>query len=138
MLAFFIGFVEEKPACHFPNVGIPCQAVSLEHNAPAVGLGNLKQSAENSSHGDSLMIQFSITNRLMLAHTGCICGSGLLLSYISPRARMPPDNPLRNRKLVREVLGELNRSFPDRMGCLGSNIGVPNRGPYLTDSYQAV
>ena len=37
---------------------------------------------------------------------------GGLFSYISPEARVPKDHPLRTiRELVRDVLGELNRSF---------------------------
>ena len=37
---------------------------------------------------------------------------GGLFSYISPEARVPPDHPLRKiRELIREVLGELNRSL---------------------------
>ena len=37
---------------------------------------------------------------------------GRLLSYISPEARAPANHPLRMiRKLVRDVLGELNRNL---------------------------
>ena len=37
---------------------------------------------------------------------------GGLFSYVSPEARVPKDHPLRKiRELVRDVLGELNRTF---------------------------
>jgi hypothetical protein len=45
-----------------------------------------------------------------------------LFSYISPEARIPTSHPLRKiRDLVREVLGELNRSFG---GALGRPFGL--------------
>ena len=43
---------------------------------------------------------------------GAFVDQGGLFSYISPEARVPKDHPLRTiRELVRDVLGELNRSF---------------------------
>ena len=49
-----------------------------------------------------------------------------LFSYISPEARIPPDHPLRKiRQLVREVLGELNRS----LGRLYASEGRPSIPP---------
>ena len=43
---------------------------------------------------------------------GAFEDQGRLFSYISPEARIPTSHPLRKiRELVREVLGELNRSF---------------------------
>ena len=43
---------------------------------------------------------------------GAFVDQGKLFSYISPEARVPADHPLRKiRSLVRDVLGELNRSF---------------------------
>ena len=43
---------------------------------------------------------------------GAFVDQGKLFSYISPEARVPADHPLRKiRALVRDVLGELNRSF---------------------------
>ena len=43
---------------------------------------------------------------------GAFVDQGGLFSYISPDARVPPDHPLRKiRELIREVLGELNRSL---------------------------
>ena len=51
---------------------------------------------------------------------------GGLFSYISPEARIPPDHPLRKiRQLVREVLGELNRS----LGRLYASEGRPSIPP---------
>src|SRR5271170_97289 len=43
---------------------------------------------------------------------GGFLDQGRLFSYISPEARVPATHPLRKiRELVRDVLGELNRSF---------------------------
>jgi len=43
---------------------------------------------------------------------GAFEDQGGLFSYISPEARIPASHPLRKiRELVREVLGELNRSL---------------------------
>jgi hypothetical protein len=43
---------------------------------------------------------------------GAFVDQGGLFSYISPEARVPTSHPLRKiRELVREVLGELNRSL---------------------------
>jgi hypothetical protein len=42
---------------------------------------------------------------------GAFVDQGGLFSYIAPEARVPANHPLRKiRKLVRDVLGELNRS----------------------------
>jgi len=43
---------------------------------------------------------------------GAFVDQGGLFSYLSPEARVPKNHPLRNiRALVRDVLGDLNRSF---------------------------
>jgi hypothetical protein len=43
---------------------------------------------------------------------GRFADQGGMFSYISPEARVPPNHPLRKiRALVRDVLGELNRSL---------------------------
>jgi len=43
---------------------------------------------------------------------GAFVDQGRLFSYISPEARVPASHPLRRvRELVRDVLGELNRSL---------------------------
>ena len=57
---------------------------------------------------------------------GAVEDQGGLFSYISPEARLPADHPLRKiRELVREVLGELNRS----LGKLYASEGRPSIPP---------
>ena len=57
---------------------------------------------------------------------GGFLDQGGLFSYISPEARVPPHHPLRKiRELVREVLGELNRS----LGKLYASEGRPSIPP---------
>ena len=57
---------------------------------------------------------------------GAFFDQGGLFSYISPEARVPKDHPLRKiRELVRDVLGELNRSF----NTLYSSEGRPSVPP---------
>ena len=54
------------------------------------------------------------------------CGQGGLFSYIAPEARVPANHPLRKiRELVRDVLGELNRS----LGRLYASEGRPSIPP---------
>ena len=51
---------------------------------------------------------------------GAFTDQGQLFSYISPEARVRADHPLRKiRKLVRDVLGELNRSLSRLYACEG-------------------
>ena len=43
---------------------------------------------------------------------GAFMDQGRLFSYVSPETRVPANHPLRKiRELVRDVLGELNRSL---------------------------
>jgi transposase len=57
---------------------------------------------------------------------GAFVDQGGLFSYISPEARVPTSHPLRKiRELVREVLGELNRS----LGKLYASEGRPSIPP---------
>ena len=57
---------------------------------------------------------------------GAFEDQGWLFSYISPEALIPASHPLRKiRELVREVLGELNRSF----GKLYATEGRPSVPP---------
>src|SRR5664280_925421 len=57
---------------------------------------------------------------------GAFEDQGGLFSYISPEARVPTSHPLRKiRELVREVLGELNRS----LGKLYASEGRPSIPP---------
>ena len=51
---------------------------------------------------------------------GAFTDQGKLFSYISPEARVRTDHPLRKiRELVRDVLGELNRSLSRLYACEG-------------------
>jgi len=51
---------------------------------------------------------------------GAFTDQGQLFSYISPEARVRTDHPLRKiRELVRDVLGELNRSLSRLYACEG-------------------
>ena len=57
---------------------------------------------------------------------GAFADQGGLFSYISPEARVPANHPLRKiRELVRDVLGELNRS----LGKLYASEGRPSIPP---------
>ena len=57
---------------------------------------------------------------------GVFLDQGKLFSYLSPEARVPASHPLRNiRELVRDVLGELNRS----LGGLYASEGRPSIPP---------
>jgi transposase len=75
---------------------------------------------------------------------GAFTDQGQLFSYISPEARVRTDHPLRKiRKLVRDVLGELNRSLsrlyagegrpsipPEQLlSALLLQVSLPNRPP---------
>ena len=56
---------------------------------------------------------------------GVFSDQGRLFSYISPEARVPANHPLRKiRKLVRDVLGELNRSLT-RLYASESRPSIP-------------
>lgn len=62
---------------------------------------------------------------------------GELFSYVSPGARLPKDCPLRKiRQLVRDVLGELNRTLARAYAKEGRPsippeqlLSAPTRGP---------
>jgi hypothetical protein len=57
---------------------------------------------------------------------GAFVDRGGLFSYIVPEARVPANYPLRKiRELVRDVLGELNRS----LGKLYASEGCPSISP---------
>jgi hypothetical protein len=57
---------------------------------------------------------------------GAFADQGALFSYIIPEARIPSNHPLRKiRELVRDVLGELNRT----LGKLYANEGRPSTAP---------
>jgi transposase len=59
-----------------------------------------------------LLIQFFYHESAEACMRGVFSDQGWLFSYISPEGRVPANHPLRKiRKLVRDVLGELNRSL---------------------------
>ena len=59
---------------------------------------------------------------------GAFVDQGGLFSYIAPEARVPANHPLRKiRELVRDVLGELNRSLS--LGRLYASKGRPSIPP---------
>src|SRR5215218_2806635 len=65
-------------------------------------------------------------NRRRPRMRGAFFDQGKLFSYLSPEARVPASHPLRKiRELVRDVLGELNRS----LGRLYSQEGRPSIPP---------
>ena len=68
---------------------------------------------------------------------GAFVDQGGLFSYIAPEARVPANHPLRKiRELVRDVLGELNRSLssspvqerPSEMSRLSGSVRMARRG----------
>ena len=80
---------------------------------------------------------------------GAFVDQGGLFSYISPEARVPPDHPLRKiRELIREVLGELNRSLGKRergtavdpSGAIAERIAASGvlRHPVGTTAYRTI
>jgi len=61
-------------------------------------------------------------------HAGGFSDQGRLFSYISPEARVPANHPLRKiPKLVRDVLGELNRSPSRLYACEGRPSIAPEQ-----------
>src|SRR6476619_6119261 len=58
------------------------------------------------------MIHFFCDDSAEAGMRGAFVDQGGLCSYIAPEARVPANHPLRKiRELVRDVLGELNRSL---------------------------
>src|SRR6516162_1333589 len=81
-----------------------------------VGSHRLRHSAssllKNPRQNESSLIQFFYHESVEARMRGAFMDQGQLFSYISPEARVRTDHPLRKiRKLVRDVLGELNRSL---------------------------
>src|SRR6516165_4307713 len=67
---------------------------------------------KNPRQNESSLIQFFYHESVEARMRGVFMDQGQLFSYISPEARVRTDHPLRKiRKLVRDVLGELNRSL---------------------------
>src|SRR5262249_21336918 len=75
---------------------------------------------KNPRQNESSLIQFFYHESVEARMRGAFTDQGQLFSYISPEARVPTDHPLRKiRKLVRDVLGELNRSLSRLYACEG-------------------
>src|SRR5215510_12029019 len=67
---------------------------------------------KNPRQNESSLIQFFYHESVEARMRGALTDQGQLFSYISPEARVRTDHPLRKiRKLVRDVLRELNRSL---------------------------
>src|SRR5882672_10562493 len=82
----------------------------------------LKKPSQRPAVDDSIIYHESSGARMR----GAFADQGGLFSYISPEARVPPNHPLRKiRELVRDVLGELNRS----LGKLYAGEGRPSIPP---------
>ena len=97
-------------------------AVKVTHYARRLSSSLLKNSSPKREFADSIFYHESVEARMR----GAFVDQGRLFSYISPEARVPSNHPLRRiRALVRDVLGELNRSF----GKLYSNEGCPSIPP---------
>src|SRR5262245_51759501 len=81
---------------------------------------------KNPRQNESSLIQFFYHESVETRMRGTFTDQGQLFSYISPEARVRADHPLRKiRKLVRDVLGELNRS----LSRLYASEGRPSIAP---------
>src|SRR6266542_6568878 len=66
---------------------------------------------KNPRHSECIVIQFFYHESAGAGMRGAFMDQGGLFSYIAPEARVPANHPLRKiRELVRDALGELNRS----------------------------
>src|SRR5258707_2041999 len=75
---------------------------------------------KNPRQNESSLIQFFYHESVEARMRGAFTDQGQLFSYISPEARVRTDHPLRKiRELVRDVLGELNRSLSRLYACEG-------------------
>src|SRR5262249_50955989 len=74
---------------------------------------------KNPRQNESSLIQFFYHESVEARMRGAFTDQGQLFSYISPEARVRTDHPLRKiRKLVRDVLRELNRSLSRLYACV--------------------
>src|SRR6266542_6069331 len=81
---------------------------------------------KNPRHSECIVIQFFYHESAGAGMRGAFMDQGGLFSYIAPEARVPANHPLRQiRELVRDVLGELNRS----LGKLYASEGRPSIPP---------
>src|SRR5262249_55043416 len=75
---------------------------------------------KNPRQNESSLIQFFYHESVEARMRGAFTDQGQLFSYLSPEARVRADHPLRKiRELVRDVLGELNRSLSRLYACEG-------------------
>src|SRR6266542_1099797 len=97
----------------------PSRPVSWGRAAPSSLL-------KNPRHSECIVIQFFYHESAGAGMRGAFMDQGGLFSYIAPEARVPANHPLRKiRELVRDVLGELNRS----LGKLYASEGRPSIPP---------
>src|SRR5258707_15818102 len=83
-------------------------------------LGKPSSLLKNPRQNESSLIQFFYHESVEARMRGAFTDQGQLFSYISPEARVRTDHPLRKiRELVRDVLGELNRSLSRLYACEG-------------------
>src|SRR6266699_2317826 len=81
---------------------------------------------KNPRHRECIVIQFFYHESVGAGMRGAFMDQSVLFSYIAPEARVPANHPLRKiRELVRDVLGELNRS----LGKLYASEGRPSIPP---------
>src|SRR5215472_11524865 len=75
---------------------------------------------KNPRQNESSLIQFFYHESVEARMRGAFTDQGQLFSYLSPEAQVRADHPLRKiRELVRDVLGELNRSLSRVYACEG-------------------
>jgi hypothetical protein len=83
-------------------------------------------SEKSARLSESVVIQFFDHETAEAGMRGAFVDQGGLFSYIAPEARVPSNHPLRKiRILVRDVLGELNRS----LGKLYASDGTRRANP---------
>src|SRR6266496_2543160 len=106
------------------------RVLDREHGVGCEGLQKLNCTfsslLKNPRHSECIVIQFFYHESAGAGMRGAFMDQGGLFSYIAPEARVPANHPLRKiRELVRDVLGELNRS----LGKLYASEGRPSIPP---------
>src|SRR6516164_2200027 len=97
-----------------PQLFPPCR---LRFNSTGICSSSL---LKNPRQNESSLIQFFYHESVEARMRGAFTDQGQLFSYLSPEARVRTDHPLRKiRELVRDVLGELNRSLSRLYACEG-------------------
>src|SRR6266446_3317146 len=93
---------------------------STTNRLPIRSRGPSRSLLKNPRQNESSLIQFFYHESVEARMRGAFTDQGQLFSYISPEARVRTDHPLRKiRELVRDVLGELNRSLSRLYACEG-------------------